>query len=285
MNAWGPARVYIHGNRMDEIVWSYNTFTGEQAFHHYDARGHCTLLTDNLGSILEQYEYDAFGQPYFFDSTAQPLNSSTVGNRFLFTGREWLSDLHLYDYRNRMYQPELGRFLQPDPKEFSAGDYNLYRYCHNDPVNKTDPDGLVDLSYTPASDSAHAWEDSFNPTDRFTVAGHANSEGIVQNHKLLSPQQVAKDMIAKGYTPGKNVLLCACETGKGENPFANKLAQALARLTGAEAKVQAPTTKIASGSTRGAEPTVQPNEKTGKPGELKTFTGTPGPKSPKRKDE
>jgi RHS repeat-associated protein len=67
---------------------------------------------------------------------------SPFGNRFLFTGREWLSDLKLYDYRNRMYQPELGRFLQPDPKEFGAGDYNLYRYCHNDPINHSDPMGL-----------------------------------------------------------------------------------------------------------------------------------------------
>lgn len=41
-----------------------------------------------------------------------------------------------------MYQPELGRFMQPDPKHFTAGDYNLYRYCHNDPVNNTDPFGL-----------------------------------------------------------------------------------------------------------------------------------------------
>jgi hypothetical protein len=41
-----------------------------------------------------------------------------------------------------MYQPELGRFLQPDPQEFGAGDYNLYRYCHNDPVNNSDPTGM-----------------------------------------------------------------------------------------------------------------------------------------------
>jgi hypothetical protein len=34
--------------------------------------------------------------------------------------------------------------MSPDPKEFAAGDYNLYRYCHNDPVNKSDPTGLVD---------------------------------------------------------------------------------------------------------------------------------------------
>jgi RHS repeat-associated protein len=293
-NAWGPARVYVHGNRVDEIVWSYNTFTGEQAFHHYDARGAATLLTDSSSNILEQYEYDAFGQPYFYDANGNSIGAydaqgrwagySLFGNRFLFTGREWLSDLKLYDFRNRMYQPELGRFLQPDPKAFGAGDYNLYRYCHNDPINKTDPDGLVDLSYTPANDTAHVWESSFNPTDRFTVAGHANSEGIVQNGKLLTPQQVAKDMIGKGYTPDKKVLICACETGKGENPFASKLAKVLAKLTGAEAKVQAPTTKIASGSTRGAEPTIQPNEKTGKPGELKTFTGTPDSKFPKKKD-
>jgi RHS repeat-associated protein len=65
-----------------------------------------------------------------------------VKTRFLFTGREWISDMRIYDYRARMYQPELGRFLQPDPQEFDAGDYNLYRYCHNDPVNKSDPTGL-----------------------------------------------------------------------------------------------------------------------------------------------
>jgi RHS repeat-associated protein len=61
--------------------------------------------------------------------------SAEWGNRFLFTGREWLKDLKVYDYRNRIYQHELGRFLQPNPKQFAAGDYNLYRYCHNDPVN------------------------------------------------------------------------------------------------------------------------------------------------------
>lgn len=44
-----------------------------------------------------------------------------------------------------MYQPELGRFMQPDPREFDARDYNLYRYCHNDPVNKSDPTGRFSI--------------------------------------------------------------------------------------------------------------------------------------------
>jgi hypothetical protein len=74
-NAWGPARVYVDGNRVDEIVWSYNTFTGEQTFHHYDARGHCTLLTDSAGNTLEQYEYDAFGWPYYFDASGNAIGA------------------------------------------------------------------------------------------------------------------------------------------------------------------------------------------------------------------
>src|SRR5256714_14773691 len=133
------------GSRVDEIVADYSTTTGQWLYHHSDARGHCVLLTDSGGNLVEQYEYDAFGQPYFFNASGTEANSSAYGNRFLFTGREYLKELKLYDYRNRMYQPELGRFMQPDPKEFGAGDYNLYRYCHNDPVNHSDPMGLYSM--------------------------------------------------------------------------------------------------------------------------------------------
>jgi RHS repeat-associated protein len=134
--------MYVHGARVDEIVKQITPSNWWERYFHYDARGHCTLQTDAGGGIVEQYEYDAFGQPYFYDGAGNNIGYSPWGNRFLFTGREYLSDLKLYDYRNRLYQPELGRFLQPDPKEFAAGDYNLYRYCHNDPVNKNDPFGL-----------------------------------------------------------------------------------------------------------------------------------------------
>jgi RHS repeat-associated protein len=140
-SANNTARHYVHGGRVDEIVAS--AVGGTWLHHHYDARGHCILLTDTGGNIIEQYDYDAFGRAYFYDRFGNDIGSSPWENRFLFTGREWISDLRLYDYRARMYQPELGRFLQPDPKHFAAGDYNLYRYCHNDPINKSDPTGLA----------------------------------------------------------------------------------------------------------------------------------------------
>ena len=61
----------------------------------------------------------------------------------MFTGREYLQEIELYDYRNRVYSAQLGRFLQPDPMRFDAGDANIYRYVSNDPVNGIDPYGLI----------------------------------------------------------------------------------------------------------------------------------------------
>ena len=38
--------------------------------------------------------------------------------------------------------------MSEDPKLFDAGDYNLFRYCHNDPLDMTDPMGLDFVSLT-----------------------------------------------------------------------------------------------------------------------------------------
>lgn len=48
---------------------------------------------------------------------------------------------NIYYYRARYYSHNLGRFLSQDPLGFEAGDYNLYRYAFNSPLNFTDPTG------------------------------------------------------------------------------------------------------------------------------------------------
>ena len=70
----------------------------------------------------------------------------------MFQGREWIAELGIYDYRHRYYQPELGRFLQMDPTGFDAGDMNLFRYCGDDPVDRSDPMGLEDMPVSPELD-------------------------------------------------------------------------------------------------------------------------------------
>ena len=54
-----------------------------------------------------------------------------------------MPELGLHNYKNRFYSDDLGRFLQQDPIRFDAGDFNLYRYCGNDPIDRSDPDGLA----------------------------------------------------------------------------------------------------------------------------------------------
>jgi RHS repeat-associated protein len=131
---------YAHGAGIDEIL--VQTQGSTDAFYHHDALGSTVLLTNASGNIVRSYEYDAFGQVSNPPSVDNLFSADPYANRFLYTGREFLKEANLYDYRNRVYSAELGRFLQTDPIRFDAGDGNLYRYVANDTINDNDPDGL-----------------------------------------------------------------------------------------------------------------------------------------------
>lgn len=53
----------------------------------------------------------------------------------------WLAEAGVYNFKNRVYSPALGRFSQTDPAGYGSG-ANLYVYVLNDPINLTDPRGL-----------------------------------------------------------------------------------------------------------------------------------------------
>src|SRR5438270_6367774 len=129
-------------SRADEILYRHDATHGDLRYH-LDRMGNVAFLLDADGDGIEKYTYDAFGKPTVTTwSGTSPRSYSWYGNRFMFTGREYFSELGIYDYRNRFYYPALGRFLQSDPLGFGAGDANLFRYCGGDPVNERDPAGL-----------------------------------------------------------------------------------------------------------------------------------------------
>jgi RHS repeat-associated protein len=132
---------YVHGAGIDEIL--VQTQGSTDAFYHHDALGSTVLLTNASGNIVRSYEYDVFGQVSNPPSVDDMFSADPYANRFLYTGREFLKEANLYDYRNRVYSPDLGRFLQTDPIRFDAGDVNLYRYVSNNPINYTDSSGLL----------------------------------------------------------------------------------------------------------------------------------------------
>lgn len=131
---------YVHGGGFDRPI-SRVTAAGASYYHH-DALGSIVALSNANGVVTERYSYDVFGKPTFKDGSDNIVEGSASGNRFLFTGREYLQEVALYDYRNRVYDAGLGRFLQTDPARFGRGDQNMYRYAKNNPARITDPSGL-----------------------------------------------------------------------------------------------------------------------------------------------
>ncbi|MFM2585498.1 RHS repeat-associated core domain-containing protein [Vibrio campbellii] len=76
--------------------------------------------------------------------------SMTVSPSHLGFNGEWLDPI-LEGYHlgqgYRVYQPKLMRFNAPDSlAPFSEGVHNAYVYCHNDPINFTDPSGHLNIS-------------------------------------------------------------------------------------------------------------------------------------------
>src|SRR5690606_8822865 len=93
---------------------------------------------------VKSYEYEPCGMPTILTiegDTVTTATTSAVGNRFLFTGREWDADLEMYHYRHRTYSPRNHRFMQGDPIGL-AGGWNYYAYCGGNPVMAKDPMGL-----------------------------------------------------------------------------------------------------------------------------------------------
>ena len=124
---------YIYGIGLDEVLVMKRG--GSDYFYSQDGLQSVTALTDSLENIVESFTYDAYGMP---------SNVSSVGNPYLFTGREYEPEIGLFFYRERYYSPSMGRFLSVDPISYGGG-VNLYRYGQNNPIKWTDPFGLLEI--------------------------------------------------------------------------------------------------------------------------------------------
>lgn len=103
-----------------------------------DALGSTIALADASGTVQTSYTYEPFG--------AATRTGQTDDNPTQYTGRENDGTGLLY-YRARYYSPAMHRFISEDPARYDGGGPNFYSYVAGDPVNLTDPSGLM-----PASD-------------------------------------------------------------------------------------------------------------------------------------
>jgi len=122
---------YGFGPGPDEPLFYWDlTAGGVVRTLHADERGSIVAVGAGGGNVAAINRYDGYGNP----------QAGSVTGRFGFTGQMWLPEVGAYYYKNRMYSPALGRFMQTDPIG-PADDANLYAYVGGDPVNLTDPLG------------------------------------------------------------------------------------------------------------------------------------------------
>jgi RHS repeat-associated protein len=152
--------------------------SGEAFALHRDERGSCFLLTDENGAVRTRPSFDPFGAPLSEESAESPHT---------FGGRQWFSEVGLYYFGARWYDPEAGRFLTPDTYTARPDDVrivnalgdaasqraareamlpgwlgrprlrNRYAFCGNDPVNCVDPNGHWSFGYVLLSILGAIW--------------------------------------------------------------------------------------------------------------------------------
>ncbi len=127
---------------------------GTLEYLHRDHLGSIEKVTDEAGNIILDTAFDAFGQRRSADwqgeIQAQELEEllSTQGltTRRGFTGHEHLDRTGLIHMNGRVYDPQLGRFLSPDPfvqAPANSQSWNRYSYVLNNPLSFTDPSGYM----------------------------------------------------------------------------------------------------------------------------------------------
>ncbi|MEU9983571.1 RHS repeat-associated core domain-containing protein [Streptomyces sp. NPDC050856] len=107
--------------------------TGGKSYYYLtDATGNVLGLVDEAGTRTHTYAYNPTGRAR--------TTTETIPQPYRFAGT-YADPTGLYKMGARYYDPNTGRFTQPDP---SGLEKNAYLYAEGDPVNRIDPTGLFD---------------------------------------------------------------------------------------------------------------------------------------------
>jgi RHS repeat-associated protein len=160
--------------------------TGPNAGRYFYTRDHLGSireLTDAGGNVRARYAYDPFGR--------RMKVSGDLDADFGFAGMFWSAEANLHLTRFRAYDAELARWLSRDPlkrAELLQGP-NLYAYVANNPVNGTDPLGLLKLIPIPnywTEEQYQRWLDLW-----FQKTGHRGEIEEVLEEELQQTPEVA----------------------------------------------------------------------------------------------
>ncbi len=156
-------RIIAQSNGL-EFVYDNSGIVGvryeeEQYFYRRDVQGNITAILDNSGAVVVRYNYDAWGNHTVANANGEELTEGIgVLNPFRYRGYYYDTETGLYYLQTRYYDPETCRFISQDSIDYADPEtingLNLYAYCGNNPVMRTDYAGT-------------SWNSFWNAVGRF----------------------------------------------------------------------------------------------------------------------
>ena len=126
-------------------------------YYHGDHLGSTTVVTDEVGALVERSVYRPFGE-----AVPAVTGGATDAPEFGFTSQRYVDSIGIYDYGARWYHPVMARFIQPDalvPDPADPQSFNRYSYVRNSPLTRVDPTGNADgyFDFGAAFNSAYSY--------------------------------------------------------------------------------------------------------------------------------
>jgi RHS repeat-associated protein len=112
-----------------------------------NAQGDIIGLIDSDGVQVVTYTYDSWGKPISVEGSLK--DTLGIKNPYRYRGYRYDNETGLYYLQSRYYNYEWGRFINADDidvltaRPMSLTDKNLFSYCDNNPIMRTDEGGYI----------------------------------------------------------------------------------------------------------------------------------------------
>ncbi len=140
--------LFAEGQRVGARIRTTSPAVTTWQYYIQDHQGSVAVVTDASGNVVQRLAYDAWGRRRNPNGTEDPGGSITAPTSRGYTDHEHLPGISLINMNGRVYYPELGKVMSPDPfipNLFNSQALNRYSYVYNNPVTHTDPSGYCTL--------------------------------------------------------------------------------------------------------------------------------------------
>ncbi|MCI8589341.1 MAG: RHS repeat-associated core domain-containing protein, partial [Clostridiales bacterium] len=124
--------------------------TTTRYYYITNAQGDIVALRKADNTLAGTYEYDAYGKILAVKDANGNIVTSAKNimniNPLRYRGYYYDAETGFYCLQSRYYDPEIGRFINPDSFLITGQDFtgfNLFAYCGDNPVNRADATGEV----------------------------------------------------------------------------------------------------------------------------------------------